>query len=382
MGLDSLSVTDAVDLLCLFVLAWGLVARLYRSRAHVALMGLGVLGCGYALARTSDLELTSWFLRGACGVGAALLVLGYQDPLRRLLESIGSLGTGRRARADNEAMDEMVLALAHLAEARIGALVVVTGREPLERHTKGLVPLDGRVSVPLLLSLFDASSPGHDGAVIWAGGDRIAGFAGHLPLAQADNDRGPGGTRHAAAIGLSERTDALCIAVSEERGTISLARDGQLEVVSPGDLATRLRDFLSAKPPARQPARARLLRGGAQVATAAVITASAWLVLVHGSQQDTTVLSLPIEVENMPEGWSLDGVEPATVEVTVAGPRRRVIVLQESDVAVLVEVTGLAQGRRRFRLRTEDVVAPAGLDVVGLSARRVAVRVTRGPATP
>ena len=114
-------------------------------------------------------------------------------------------------------------------------------REPIESHVEGGIALDGRLSEPLLLSLFDPSSPGHDGAVILRGA-QIERFAVHLPLSVNRAALGPGGTRHAAALGLSERCDAICIVVSEERGTVSVARDGLLRVLArPQDLALELR---------------------------------------------------------------------------------------------------------------------------------------------
>jgi DNA integrity scanning protein DisA with diadenylate cyclase activity len=110
----------------------------------------------------------------------------------------------------------------------MGALIVIPGRESIERHTEGGIEIDARLSEPLLLSLFDPNSPGHDGAVVIQG-SRISAFAVHLPLSTVPAGRG---TRHAAALGLAERCDALCVVVSEERGTISLAREGAIRPIA------------------------------------------------------------------------------------------------------------------------------------------------------
>jgi DNA integrity scanning protein DisA with diadenylate cyclase activity len=98
------------------------------------------------------------------------------------------------------------------------------------------------VSEPLLLSLFDPGSPGHDGTVLLRG-SAVERFAVHLPLSADHAALGPGGTRHAAALGLAERCDAICLVVSEERGTVSVARDGQIRTLArPEDLLLELRD--------------------------------------------------------------------------------------------------------------------------------------------
>ncbi len=104
-----------------------------------------------------------------------------------------------------------------MAASKTGALIVVKGKEPLERHLNGGVALTGRVSMPLLFSIFDSHTPGHDGAVIIEA-DRVTQFAAHLPISKNTAQIKGRGTRHSAAFGLSERSDALTIVASEERG--------------------------------------------------------------------------------------------------------------------------------------------------------------------
>jgi hypothetical protein len=128
----------------------------------------------------------------------------------------------------------------NLAKKRIGALIVIAGSDPLGRHLTGGVALDGRLSEPLLASIFDPHSMGHDGAVVIKNG-RVALFGCHLPLSVNIAQHGNIGLRHTAALGLTERSDALCIVVSEERGTISVADRETLTVV-PG--ASTLNEIL------------------------------------------------------------------------------------------------------------------------------------------
>ena len=114
-----------------------------------------------------------------------------------------------------------------MAKKRIGALIVLQGNDPLERHINGGTSLDGLVSEPLLESLFDPHSIGHDGAVI-INGNRIAKFGCHLPLSINTSKYGNIGLRHTAALGLAERSDAICVVVSEEKGTISTGLSGNI----------------------------------------------------------------------------------------------------------------------------------------------------------
>ena len=116
-----------------------------------------------------------------------------------------------------------------MAGQKIGALIILAGDQPLEGVVDGGFVLDGKISVPLILSVFDSSSPGHDGAILIER-ERIQRFGLHLPLGERFDRQL--GTRHRAALGLSERSDALILVVSEERGVISAARNGKLSTIT------------------------------------------------------------------------------------------------------------------------------------------------------
>jgi DNA integrity scanning protein DisA with diadenylate cyclase activity len=131
-----------------------------------------------------------------------------------------------------------------LAKKRRGALIVLPGNQSLERVLEGGTLLNGKISEPLLLSIFDPKTIGHDGAVIIEG-EMVKKFMVHLPLADM-NKTYPGiGTRHRAGLGLAERTDAMTIIVSEERGTITIARNNELHIVANSDkLKEEIRKFI------------------------------------------------------------------------------------------------------------------------------------------
>ena len=140
-------------------------------------------------------------------------------------------------------METLARTLGDLARARTGALVVIRGKDAIARHLDGGEDVEGRLSEPLLKSIFDPHSIGHDGAVV-IDGHLIDKLGCHLPLSKNLEKLPRSGTRHAAALGLSERSDALCLVVSEERGTISVARRGNLQVVAtPADLLEVLAAF-------------------------------------------------------------------------------------------------------------------------------------------
>ena len=141
----------------------------------------------------------------------------------------------------------IVRAIEQLIKNRAGALIVLPADQPIDRFTEGGVILNGRLPTPLLLSIFDPSSPGHDGAIV-VEGDRVKKFGVHLPLAEKYQMYGNIGTRHRAGLGISEVSDAFTIIVSEERGTITIAHMGELKTLKNiKDLRAMLAEFVREK---------------------------------------------------------------------------------------------------------------------------------------
>lgn len=365
---------DFLDIAFVAGFGWLAIRYLRRTRARAALAGLALLGVVYFFARGLDLRLTAALFQGFFAVVVLVLVVVFQEDLKRVFEQ---LGTWRRGRAQGPEeigpLDLLVRTVARLAATKTGALFVLPGHEPIDRHTEGGVLLAGRVSEPLLLSLFDASSPGHDGAVIVRGG-KIERFAVHLPLSANHAALGPGGTRHAAALGLSERCDALCIVVSEERGTISLARDGTLHTLGrPEDLAFELRSTFESEPEGRSWWRGR----DALDATAAVVGALVlWMVLVPGSDVSEKTVEAAVEITNLPAELALESIDPSAVDVTLSGLSRDLMLVEGGQVSVQVDAYLAQLGRRTFAISPANVRKPEGLSVLVVGPDKVRISVS------
>jgi len=375
---------DLVDILLVAVLLWSAFVWMRRTRARWALLGIAMLGAGFLIARQLGLTLTTWILQGSVVVFVIVLVIVFQEDLRRLVELIGVRGLRRRARTPTpEASDVLIRCIAQLAATRTGALIVLPGREPLDRHVTGGTPVDAELSEPLLLSIFDDHSPGHDGAVI-VSGDRVQQFGVHLPLSTDHAQIGYGGTRHAAALGLAERTDALCLAVSEERGVTSIATDGVLRgLYRPEELRIEIHRFIERASPRKRPVRIRLsalLRRWPEAVGALATAALLWLLVVPGSGVVRAVRTVPVVVENLPEGFALAGIEPGEVEVTVSGPRRSLVLGEANAIEVRVDALLVQLGRRTFQVTPELVAHPEGFQVHEVKPERVRLSVVREDA--
>ncbi len=361
---------DVLDIAIVAALGWLLIRYMRATHARAAVVGLAVLGAIYFFATRLELEVTASILRAFFAVLVLILVVVFQDDLRRVFEQLGRFRPGQtQAPVDDEAHDSLVRTVARLASTRTGALIVLPGEETLDRYLEGGVRLAGRLSEPLLLSIFDASSPGHDGAVLIRG-DVVERFAIHLPLSGNHAELGAGGTRHAAALGLSERCDAICIAVSEERGTVSVARGGQLRVLSrPEDLALELRGADDDESDEAAP----WWYGRRDALFAIAGSVALWVLFVFGSDLHEATVTASVRINNLPDDLVLESVQPGTLEVKLRGQRRDFLLTEQDGVSVEIDAYLARLGRRTFSVSVDDVKKPNDLSIVDINPERVRI---------
>ena len=375
--------TDLVDIAVVGLLLWALIAWTRRVHTRMALLGLAFLSVFYLIAQQFKLQLTTWIFQGFFVWLVVVVVVVFQDDLRRLFEQIATLSLRRKApRPDPSSLGTLTRGLCQLAAKRRGALVVLPGRGPIERHfLQHGVPLDAEISEELLDSLFDPGSAGHDGALVMEN-NRVKEFGVHLPLSENRDELKGGGTRHAAALGLAEHSDALCLVVSEERGTIGIATQGQLEILDnpdAGKLADRIRNYLqhagtqvNARRERRRWGR-RLVEGLLSFALAL----GAWLAFVPGATLEEAVLQVSVAVENMPEGYALKDVKPPEVEIAVAGPRRAMFLASNADFEVVIDANLVRLGRRTFEVSAQSVRHATGLKITSIKPEKVKLTVQK-----
>ena len=377
-----ISITDLIDILFVTVLFYTAIVWLKTTRAAFIVRGLFILVAIYIVARQLDLELTAWIFQGFFAIFLIMVVVIFQEELRQIFERIAlwSLGSKRSVPLHSSAADILLRTLADLARDKIGALVVVRGRAPIARHLSGGIESDCKLSAPILKSIFDPHSPGHDGAVIIEG-DRIARFAAHLPLSKDIQQLADVGTRHSAALGLSELTDAFCIVVSEERGRISIARDGRLRVMENfQELAALLQEFLDEKypPPEHRRISIGLLRENwlAKAATLG-LAIGLWYVFVPGSKRTQITYAVPVELRNLPQQLALERVQPPEVKATFSGPRRAFYLFDSSKLKVSVDASLAELGRRTFRLSDQNIRHPPDLTLQSLEPSTLQISVSK-----
>ena len=222
---------DIVDIGIVAVLIFQLLKLIRQTQAVQIAFGTGIVVAIYFLSDLVMLRTANWIVRDMLGYIVFVAIVLFQADIRRALSNLGRVRLIRfltRSATTDDTIEEVVTAAGTLAKARIGAIVVIEREIGLRNYIESGIPLDSTVTYDLLVSIFQPDSPLHDGAVILQA-NRVAAAACFLPLTVNPRLTTEFGTRHRAAIGLTEESDAVALVVSEETGTVSVALDGQLE---------------------------------------------------------------------------------------------------------------------------------------------------------
>lgn len=238
---------DVIDILVVSVIIYEMLKLIRGTRAVQMALGGGVLVALLYGSRWEHLETVNWLIRNLAGYLVFAVIVLFQSDIRRALAHLGRAPFFRyfaKPESAEETIEELVVAASMLSSQRIGAIVVLERQIGLRNYIEGGIPLDALLTYDLLLSIFQPSSPLHDGAVI-VQDDRVAAAACFLPLTVNPKLSKTLGSRHRAAIGLTEENDSVAIVVSEETGTLSVVADGQIERGFDADtLRARLRSLV------------------------------------------------------------------------------------------------------------------------------------------
>ena len=250
---------DVLDILLVAVIIYELLKLIRGTRAVQMAVGIASIVGLFYLSRGLQLETLNWLIRNVIGYVVFAVIVLLQADIRRALVHLGRGKLFRRFDrkvADDDTVEELVVAATSLSAKRTGAIIVIERSIGLRNYIESGIPLDAKLTYDLLVSIFQPLSPLHDGAVI-VQGDRVAAAACFLPLTTNPRLNRELGSRHRAAIGVTEENDAVAVVVSEETGRISIVEDGNLEYdIDSERLRTRLREVVTlsrARGKQRQP---------------------------------------------------------------------------------------------------------------------------------
>ena len=231
--------TDVIEIIILAFVFYEIMVWIKKTRAWVLLKGFAVLLVFILIAVLFEMNTILWLVQNIFSVGITALVIVFQPELRKALEQLGqqniissvfSFDSSKEgeARFSDKTVNELVKAVFEMAKVKTGALIVIEKKTPLNEFERTGITLDSVLSSQLLINIFEKNTPHHDGAVI-VRGDRVVSATCYLPLSDNLLLSKELGTRHRAAVGISEVTDSLTIVVSEETGAVSTASAGELK---------------------------------------------------------------------------------------------------------------------------------------------------------
>ena len=250
---------DVLDILIVSIMIYELLKLIRGTRAVQMAVGIAFIVGLFYVSRGFQLETVNWLIRNIVGyvVFAAIVLL--QADIRRALVHLGRGRLFRRLNrkvSDDDTIEELVVAATSLSSKKTGAIIVIERSIGLRNYIESGIPLDAKLTYDLLVSIFQPTSPLHDGAVI-VQRDRAAAAACFLPLTVNPRLNRELGSRHRAAIGITEENDAVAIVVSEETGRISVVEDGDLEYDMNTDrLRQRLKAIVTLRPVGGKPRQA------------------------------------------------------------------------------------------------------------------------------
>ncbi len=370
-------IQDVVDVFFLTIVTYHLYLWFRGTKALKALIGLMALGVIFTIAQTWGLFLTTWVFHILWQVLIILLIILFQPEIRQVLEKVNPFhGYDWRVSANAAGwIDDLTETCFRMGKQGIGALLIIERNDRVDELLTGGITIEGDPRSELLLTIFNKNSPLHDGAVIIRNG-KVVSATNYLPLTSADDLPQAWGTRHRAALGLTEQSDAWVLVVSEERGEVSLARDGYIGRIEEPDSLKKILTEASALGKPRKKGlldHLRLLvtqRWTIKLGTFALV-GIVWLVFA-GQQDFEVTFNVPVEVENLPVQLEIIEPQKPVVSITARGLRKDASILSQRNVDIKLNLSYADQNRNTFRVTPYHITLPNDrIDIVKIRPEEI-----------
>ncbi|GLI35984.1 diadenylate cyclase [Desulforhabdus amnigena] len=354
---------DLVDIIINSYILYRVYVLFQGTNAFRVLVGITSLWILQEVAASLGLILTSWAIRGITTAAAIIIIVVFRNEIRTALQ-VRNLKTflwGSPNREQATSVEVIAESAYQMGKKRIGALIVFPGKEDLSEVIHGGIPWEGIVSQEMLVSIFWPKNPVHDGAVIIRG-NHVAEVGVLLPLSQRQDLPTFYGTRHRAAAGLAERTDALVVVVSEERGRVTVAKDNWIKpIAQPEELTQLLRKHLNLSDGVSvdQQKRERLKLTLAGVLSLLVMT-GIWFGFTR-SDDTIIALNVPVEYVNRPPNFEILETSMDEARLQLYGSSALIKSLRTGQVQVRVDLSKATEGRNVFPITQDNIVLPPGV---------------------
>jgi uncharacterized protein (TIGR00159 family) len=382
--------SDLIDILFLTLVIYQLYVWFRETRALRVIIGLVALGIIYSIAKAWNLFLTTWVFQILWQVLIILLLILFQSEIRQVLEKVSPMRylRSRRRAFQSPFVKELSKVLFDLAAEKTGALVVVTRDDNPSEFVHGGQSIMALPDQALIKSIFNRNAPAHDGAVVISQ-NRITHMGSILPLSEREDLPEKYGTRHRAALGLSELSDAVCLVVSEERSEVSTVVDGEiLNWQDPDTLAAKLSEWIGGPkikvPALKQFLRETFIHNWKTKLGALILVSIAWLILAIQQEIKMSITAF-IDYTDIPTELALDDGSARSLGLALAGRRNSIDRIEDQDIRVRVDVSQLSAGQHQLKITSKNIDLPMGVKVDQITPSIIKVNLksaTPGPASP
>ena len=338
------------------------------TNAFRVLIGMTILWFFQQVAVSLGLVVTSWVVQGIVALGAFIIIVVFRNEIRNVLlaRNLKSILWDFSSKTVITAIETIVQSVHEMALHKCGALIVFPGKEDLEEIVQGGIPWKGAISKEMILSIFWPDNPVHDGAAVIQG-NQINQVAVILPLSRRDDLPSYYGTRHRAALGLAEATDALVIAVSEERGDVVVARDSQLKTVKQKRrLGQILQEHMGVAVKKGRESRKEKLAFIAAALFSVIFTTGVWFSVSRGV--DTLVtLQVPLEYTKRDLAMEIVKTSINTVNLELEGSGALIKSIRPDQVQVRLDLSKSKAGPNSFTITRKTISLPPGVVLKGVT---------------
>lgn len=371
----TIRIQDIADILIMTFLLYQMYSWFRGTRAIQVLLGLGVVTLIYFATRFLDLYMTSWVLQELGTVVIILIIVVFQTEIRQALYRFSLLRhiLDSREETQHSQFQEIAETLFRMAANKTGALVVFQGHEALHDLLSNGVRIDGEISPQLLESIFFNGAPFHDGAALINNG-RIEWAACHLPLSTNPDIPQYLGTRHRAALGLSERSDAVIVAISEERGEVTLVTAGTFHRMNtPAELILKLDTLLKSEVERPHITLRQRIFSNLFPKLALLLGVCVFWGLITTRQGQITTVMAPIRLHGVPDGIILLQTLPEEVTVQIKSMSSLAPPPSKLDLTAELDASALREGTTTLRVSHTSITAPPGMTITSIQPASVRV---------
>jgi len=355
---------DVLDITLNGYILFRLYVLFRGTNAFRVLMGIALLWFLQRISSSLGLVVTSWLLQGILAVATLIIIVVFRNEIRAVLQAknIQSIFWGFPRASAQTPVEIIVESAFELAGKRTGALIVLPGNEDLSEAAHSGIPWRGLVSKEMIFSIFWPDNPVHDGAIIIQGNE-VTEVGVVLPLSHRRDLPSFYGTRHRAAAGLAEATDALAVAVSEERGEITVAKGTEmLTVREKSELSNILEEHIGISTAQRKGLRKERLELGAAALVSFLLITGVWVSFTRG--MDTLItLDIPVEYMNRDSGLEITDTSVNTVRLELSGSGALLKSIKPDQVKVQVDLSQGSTGKNSFSITPKDVSLPPGVSL-------------------